>query len=262
MPVYPFARSTARVSWSASHSQLDRAVCLEVRVVHDPVGVVRVLARREVQEVVLGPFRSELGPPLQAETREVDQRHVLTFGELPHGVGVLAVRRADRARVVEPSALHRRHEDRVCALLPCSVDVEVEVLLVGRVRGGAPVVGLRVVVAEGDEKVVTGLDLLEEVVEQTGLDEALGAGTRPGVVGHLDVLRKELAERLAPTGPGCLVSRVGRRCGVARDEHGDLVVGCRGCLRRKQGDGRQSGHRQKTQSVTHETPIWCVSAFT
>ncbi|GAB3992884.1 hypothetical protein GCM10029992_03120 [Glycomyces albus] len=131
---------------------------------------------------------------------------------------------------VEGAAGHRGDQDRDRALVERALDVVVaQVFLVVLGRGVALRAGLGgVVVAELDEQVVAGLDLVQDRVEAALFDEGAGGPAADGVVGDGHLLVEVAFEHLAPAGLGLPVGVIGLDGGVGGEVDGDPVVLCLG----------------------------------
>ena len=161
---------------------------------------------------------------------------MLLLGDLAHGLGIASMavgRRSGAAR----AAVHRSDQHGGCAAQAGLGDVDLQIGLVGGLRFdvGLRPTGLRVVVDELDEEIISLLHLAEHLVQAQGIHEGLHGLAGLGVIGNRDSGLEEDGEQLSPTDIAAAIA-VGDG-GVAGDEDGGCGRG-RGDL-----DGAQRGVR-------------------
>ena len=166
---------------------------------------------RLVDKARLRPLGSERLINLAALGVEVNEHHLLLFGDAAHRVRIVAKRVGELAGLVERQAVHRRDEYRRRAALAGGGN---ELLEQPRVVFKRPVVRpflLHVVVTELDEQVVAFAERGEHLFQPSLAEERAERLARLGMIRNDDAVRLEKPrQHLTPTGPG-LVRLVGHR---------------------------------------------------
>ena len=191
------------------------------------VGVV-VLAGGN-HEVGLGSLIPQPLDPVQGGRGHVQQGNILLGGHGLHGGGIVRMAASVQLAVLEPAAGHRGEQHGDAALLPHTVNVIAQVVLVSapgsRIAGGVALLG--VVVAELDKHVVSRLNGAVHLVPQAQVPEALGAAAVLGIVDHLHLVRvQEVLEHHAPAPlQSCLGQVFLGHCAVAHQMDGGEGAG-------------------------------------
>ena len=171
-------------------SQLNRAVLLEVRVIHGSTWSAWVDPGRHVQEDRLGLLWTDLVEVGTAGSREVNQRGV---GLNREALGCIHVVREGHVELtgggVEAAPRDCCHQDRCCPALNGTINKGAQVVAVVG-RGRPPVIHATtvVVVAKLHEQVVAGANLAQHLIQASLADEVLGRASADGAVVYRDVV--------------------------------------------------------------------------